>query len=250
MNVSHPNHAVLWVCDDCSVAYGTVRDWVDSLGRYSDLATRNRDLKDLQRPWVLKTICKRVPSGGRLLEIGGGDPWVAELLTKEGYHVTIVDPYDGRDNGPADVARFRRLYPAIRFVQGVFPSAVDIRQAGQFDAIYSISVLEHLPAAEILGAGVGINNLLKPGGVSVHAVDHVLLGNGDAEHLSNLRQWCRVLCGDESRLTAAIAALQNDPETYFLSAESHNMWRGAIPYDDFPMRRCVSVHFTSMKPGD
>jgi hypothetical protein len=35
--------------------------------------------------------------------------------------------------------------------------------------------------------------------------------------------------------------LKCDPDVYFLSAEAHNRWRGATPYDDFPMRRCVSI---------
>jgi hypothetical protein len=36
--------------------------------------------------------------------------------------------------------------------------------------------------------------------------------------------------------------LDSDPDAYFLSAESHNRWRGSLPYDHFPMRRCVSIH--------
>jgi hypothetical protein len=35
---------------------------------------------------------------------------------------------------------------------------------------------------------------------------------------------------------------RDDPETYLLSAESHNLWRGAMPYDEYPMRRYISVH--------
>ena len=38
-----------------------------------------------------------------------------------------------------------------------------------------------------------------------------------------------------------LASLADDPETYFLSAESHDRWRGGVPYDEFPMRRCVSI---------
>jgi len=236
-----------WISDEKSVSYATVRDWVESLDRYPDLATRNKDLKDVQRPWVLKTILESVPRGSRLLEIGGGDPWVADLLSKQGYDVSIVDPYDGRDNGPSNIADFRRSYPRIRFIQGLFPDAIESRSADLFDAIYSISVLEHIPATAIVGVGGGIKRLLKPGGFSVHAIDHVLLGNGADQHLSNLRQWCRCLCGDDRRLDGVVAALEKDPEAYFLSAEAHNMWRGKIPYDDFPMRRCVSIHFTGVK---
>lgn len=237
-----------WSCDEQSISYATVRDWVDSLRRYPDLSTQNKDLKDVQRPWVLKTISARVPKGTRLLEIGGGDPWVANLLSNQGYEVSIVDPYDGRDNGPSNIAHFRRTYPRIRFIQGLFPTAIEPKLEGQFDAIYSISVLEHVPSSEIRNAGDGISRFLTPGGLSVHAVDHVLLGNGDAQHLSNLRKWCSALCGDDSGLDGVIAALEGDSETYFLSAESHNMWRGTTPYDQFPMRRCVSIQFVTTKP--
>ena len=63
----------------------------------------NGDLKDVQRPWVLKAIVGAVPPGSRLLEIGAGEPLVAELLARLGYDVTVVDPYDGRDRGPTDL---------------------------------------------------------------------------------------------------------------------------------------------------
>ena len=35
--------------------------------------------------------------------------------------------------------------------------------------------------------------------------------------------------------------METDPETYFVSAEAHNQWRGAVPYDSYPMRRIGSV---------
>jgi hypothetical protein len=44
-------------------------------------------LKDVQRPWMLKAVFGRLPRGARLLEIGGGDPWVADLLARLGYEV-------------------------------------------------------------------------------------------------------------------------------------------------------------------
>jgi hypothetical protein len=46
----------------------------------------------------------------------------------------------------------------------------------------------------------------------------------------------------DADLDATITALEGDPETYFVSAESHNRWRGAVPYDDYAMRRIVSVN--------
>ena len=34
-------------------------------------------------------------------------------------------------------------------------------------------------------------------------------------------------------------------DTYYLSAESHNRWRNGVPYDEFPMRVCVSIQSCS-----
>ena len=38
-------------------------------------------MKDVQRPWALKAVVGSVPPGRRLLEIGAGEPIVAELLS-------------------------------------------------------------------------------------------------------------------------------------------------------------------------
>jgi len=43
-----------------------------------------------------------------------------------------------------------------------------------------------------------------------------------------------------NKLTQLVQRMNEDPETYFLSAESHNRWRGALSYNRFPMRVCVA----------
>jgi hypothetical protein len=69
----------------------------------------------------------------------------------------------------------------------------------------------------------------------------VLKGAADDEHLLRLRRLAGGLGVEAGELDAVLVALADDPETYFLSAESHNRWRGDVPYDEFPMRRCVSI---------
>src|SRR5262249_41797768 len=125
------------------LGYGTVRDYVDSTERLPALATTSRDLKDVQRPWAVKAILGCVEPGSSLREIGAGEPVVAELLARLGYDVTVVDPYDGRDRGPADVDAMRAAAPHVHVVQGLFPR--NLAEDARFDCIYSISVLEHLP---------------------------------------------------------------------------------------------------------
>ena len=68
------------------LSYGTVQDYCDSYDHLPALATEAHDLKDCQRPWTFKTILGAVPYGGRLLEIGAGEPIVAELLSCLGYN--------------------------------------------------------------------------------------------------------------------------------------------------------------------
>jgi len=104
------------------------------------------DLKGSQRPWVLKAILSVVPPCSRVLEIGGGEPLIADILDRLGYEVWIVDPFNGTAHGPLDYERFRTEYPGVRFVRGLFGEQVLPAPPGGFDCIYSISVLEHIPA--------------------------------------------------------------------------------------------------------
>ena len=69
----------------------------------------------------------------------------------------------------------------------------------------------------------------------------MLRGPGDDDHLVRLRRIAGGLGIADAELDETLARLADDPETYFLSAEGHNRWRGGVPYDEFPMRRCVSI---------
>jgi 2-polyprenyl-3-methyl-5-hydroxy-6-metoxy-1,4-benzoquinol methylase len=211
----------------------------------NNLATRNGDLKDLQRPWILKAVLAKVPRPSRILEIGAGEPFVADLLSRMGYEAWIVDPYDGSGNGPVQYEEFRQRYPHLHFVKSQFHDLLDGVPAGAFDCVYSISVLEHVPSDGMLGVFRGLRRFLKPSGVSIHAVDHVHRGNGAAEHLAGLRLLAEGFGFSQVSLESTLKRLTEDTETYYLSAESHNRWRGGMSYDDFPMRVCPSIHFIS-----
>jgi glycosyltransferase involved in cell wall biosynthesis/2-polyprenyl-3-methyl-5-hydroxy-6-metoxy-1,4-benzoquinol methylase len=226
-------------CVPPRLSYATARDYCDSADQLPLLATANEDMKDVQRPWMLKAILGTVPPGSRLLEIGAGEPIVADLLARLGYDVTVIDPYDGRDGGPAEFEAMRAAYPRVRIVRGLFPH--DATEQERFDCIYSISVLEHLPIGAIDEVCAQIRRLARDGGHTIHAIDHVLRGAGDADHLLRLRRMVGSLGVAESELEQLLAELADDAETYFLSAESHNRWRAGVPYDEFPMRRCVSI---------
>jgi glycosyltransferase involved in cell wall biosynthesis/2-polyprenyl-3-methyl-5-hydroxy-6-metoxy-1,4-benzoquinol methylase len=225
------------------VRYATVRDYCDSVDHLGPLATISGDLKDVQRPWVFKAILGSLRPGARLLEIGAGEPIVADLLQRLGYDVTVVDPYDGSGNGPQEYEAFTRSYPNVHYVRRYFSDRVPELKAGSFDCVYSISVLEHVPAAHLPGVFGGIRRFLRPTtGRTIHAIDHVLLGQGDRAHLRKLQVMMDQFGIAPAKLTATLRELQSDPETYFLAPSGHNLWRGQLSYDQFPMRRCVSIH--------
>ena len=87
----------------------------------------------------------------------------------------------------------------------------------------------------------------SPSGVSIHAVDHVHRGRGAEEHLERLHAIVERFGGSSGELDETLARLSGDTETYYLSAESHNRWRGDTPYDEFPMRVCVGVSVVSKR---
>jgi glycosyltransferase involved in cell wall biosynthesis/2-polyprenyl-3-methyl-5-hydroxy-6-metoxy-1,4-benzoquinol methylase len=227
------------------LSYGTVRDFCDSVDNLRPIATANGDLKDNQRPWVLKAILSIVPFGGRILEIGAGEPFIADILDRLGYEVWAVDPYDGSGNGPVEYDRFRNECPSVRFVRRHFGEDLLSAPPGGFDCIYSISVLEHVPANELKGVFAGIKKYLRPKGSSIHAVDHVHKGRKAVEHYENLKNIIHSSGFEEAELTQLLERMEADPDTYYLSAESHNRWRASLPYDEFPMRVCVSIQITS-----
>lgn len=223
------------------LSYGVVADYVDSYENLRELSYYMKDLKDIQRCWILKAVLAKFPPGSRLIEIGAGEPMIAHLLHRAGYHVTVVDPYEGAGNGPTQVERFKQDFQGVEFVVDLFNESTQGLQEQAYDGCYSISVIEHIPLEYLEGVFKAVKRFIKPGGLSVHAIDHVALGDGDAYHVLMLKSVARAHGWSEDRIDALLARAAGDPETYYLSAEAHNRWRGATPYEQFPMRRCISV---------
>jgi uncharacterized UPF0146 family protein len=226
------------------ISYATVRDFSDSVLNLPEIATIAKDLKDVQRSWILKAIIGSVPSGGKIIEIGAGDPHVAHWLSQLGYQIVVVDPYDGSGNGPTNYEYYRENFPSVQFVKENFSDEVNDLIENSYDCIYSISVLEHIPHPSLKKVMAGIQRYKKLGANTHHAVDHVLKGNGSEHHLKTLEIIGEELGINNYDLHTALQNAADDVDTYFLSAEAHNMWRGNISYEEFPMRRCISMHFS------
>jgi hypothetical protein len=157
--------------------------------------------------------------------------------------VTVVDPYDGSGHGPQEFERFRDSHPDIEFIRERFPPSAGLPD--EVSCVYSVSVLEHIPLEELGGVIGAANALIGPDGCSIHAIDHVVAGWGAEAHLERLEEIVRRSGLPLERLRTLIEELQADPETYFVSAEAHEHWRGTLPYDDYPMRRIASIGLLS-----
>jgi glycosyltransferase involved in cell wall biosynthesis/2-polyprenyl-3-methyl-5-hydroxy-6-metoxy-1,4-benzoquinol methylase len=227
------------------LSYATIRDFRDSLDYLHPIATVSGDIKDSQRPWILKAILCLVPPCSRVLEIGGGEPFIADILDRLGYEVWIVDPFDRSDHGPLDYERWRTERPRVRFIRGLFGQQVLSAPPSGFDCIYSISVLEHVPVKSLEGVFAGMKKYLRPNGWSIHAFDHVRNGSVADENYTKLKFIVRKSGFEEVELTQLIASMDLDPETHYFSAESHNRLDGSVSDEEIRMRVSVSIQMVS-----
>ncbi|MEY2482095.1 MAG: hypothetical protein QOK24_623 [Verrucomicrobiota bacterium] len=226
-------------------SYATVRDYCESVDELPQIAALDGDLKNVQRPWAVKAILGAVPPPARLLEIGGGEPIVSGFLTELGYDVTLVDPYDGFGNGPTDYQRYVELFPRVKIVREYFRPGMGALAAGSFDAIFSVSVLEHI-ASSLDACFEAIAEFLSPKGASIHCFDFILQGRGELDDVPVaqriLAEQAR-LAGESSppSLEKLLEELRADVETFFLSPQGHHHWRRGQPYGEFPFRKVVSL---------
>lgn len=238
------------------LSYATVRDYCDSVDRLPQITGADGDLKNVQRPWAVKTLLRILPPPARLLEIGGGEPIVSGFLSELGYDVTLVDPYDGSGNGPTEYQRYVQQFPHVKLVRSYLAPGMRDFAARTFDAVFSVSVLEHVPPEPLRTCFQAIGELLRSGGVSMHCFDFILDGIGAEYAAQNARQILgqqNALEGNdtsgEDALREVVRALSADVETFFLSPQGHHQWRGGQPYDVFPFRKVVSLQTIARVPG-
>jgi hypothetical protein len=227
-------------------SYATVSDYCESRDNLPQITGIDGDLKNVQRPWAVKAILSQVPPPARVLEFGGGEPIVSGLLAELGYEATLVDPYDGFGKGPTAYESFVRQFPHVKIMREYFRPALPGLVPESFDAILSVSVLEHLDDDSLTRCFDAIAEFLRPGGASVHCFDFIFQGPGDAH---NFIQAQRILA-EQNRVTSVpddtafvefVERLRADVETFFLAPHGHHQWRGGRPYAEFPFRKVVSV---------
>jgi SAM-dependent methyltransferase len=234
-------------------SYATVRDYCESLDHLPQITGLDGDLKNVQRPWAVKALMRSVPSPARVLEIGGGEPVVSGFLNELGYDVTLVDPYDGFGNGPTEYETYVKAFPNVKIVRGYFEPHMQIFPTASFDAVLSVSVLEHLPIEAAAKCFQAIREFLAPGGASIHCFDFVLQGLAQEYDLTIARNILNQQAQLENRPAEVgfddlLERLKGDVETFFLSPQGHHHWRRGLPYEKFPFRKVVSLQSIAFSP--
>jgi 2-polyprenyl-3-methyl-5-hydroxy-6-metoxy-1,4-benzoquinol methylase len=126
--------------------------------------------------WRVRKAAPYIAHGDRVLDLGSSDGVLFERLGICGPGSMGIDP---------TLASDYRTRQGFRMVRGYFPGSLP-PDAGPFDVIVMLAVLEHIPDDQLKPLARGCARLLKPGGrlvitVPSPAVDAIL------EVLSTLR---------------------------------------------------------------
>lgn len=124
----------------------------------------NRSLKNIQDAWVLSELVDG--RGLRLCEVGGGHSRVLRELAKHNACVN-ADKLEGAGNGPRSVPQIPGVETIPAYLGDFDPRLAD----ASFDAVFSISVLEHVPDDRLADCFADMARILRPGGVMLHAID-------------------------------------------------------------------------------
>jgi hypothetical protein len=141
----------------------------------------------------------------------------------------------------------------VKIVRGYFEPHMQVFPAASFDAILSVSVLEHLPLEAAAKCFQAIGEFLAPGGASIHCFDFVLQGLAEEYDLTIARNILNQQAQLENRPAETgfedlLERLKDDVETFFLSPQGHHHWRRGVPYDEFPFRKVVSLQSIAFLP--
>ena len=105
----------------------------------------------------------------RIIEIGGGASRVLPALHASNERWNL-DPFEGAGNGPTAIPEI----PGVKLVRGLMGDGNSQLEDGYFDVVFSISVIEHVPSANLGKFWTDHARVMKPGGSAVHTIDHYL----------------------------------------------------------------------------
>jgi ubiquinone/menaquinone biosynthesis C-methylase UbiE len=120
------------------------------------MSVRTLEYLKIKRLYELEEVLKVMPASGRVLEIGAGAGWQAEMLKARGYEVVAIDL-------PTSNLRADRIVSITEYDGHTIPFPDKT-----FDIAYSSNVLAHIP--QIFEFQREIQRVLKDNGVAIHVV--------------------------------------------------------------------------------
>jgi 2-polyprenyl-3-methyl-5-hydroxy-6-metoxy-1,4-benzoquinol methylase len=227
------------------IAFATVREFQRLAEEYPQLLPRNEDLKSFQRPWCVDRLLKHLPRGGRILEIGADKCDLVPFLRSKGFDVWIIDVYDQFGGGTGTYDAIQQKFPDMPITRGFMHEDRSL-PANHFDAVYSCSVIEHIPLEHLDATVRQIERVLKPGGASIHAIDCTIQGMKQNQLVSQKFIDAHKRACDVIELAGHAI---DDLETFYLSPQAHLNWRrfNKRSYDDYPYRRVTSLGFCATR---
>lgn len=133
----------------------------------------NNDTRAVEYPWAFEAL--QVQPGMTVLDIGGSLAGLQFVLDKVGCTVTNVDPgEEARGVGwpvrPETFDKLNRAFGTHVTLKNCFLEEARL-PSESFDRVVSISVLEHIPEADLTTLLAEVRRLLKPGGRFVATLD-------------------------------------------------------------------------------
>lgn len=133
------------------------------------------DLKTVEDAYIMSELGQA--RGLRLLEAGGGNSRVLRRLARDN-ECWLADKFAGLGRGPTRPPHL----PGVRIIQNYLGKFDPALPADYFDAVFSISVVEHVPLEELEAFFADCARLLKPGGRLLHAIDTYVYDAADRDN--------------------------------------------------------------------
>lgn len=124
---------------------------------YVNIQKYNLVLFEAGRSKVIEGIIHRYRPGGQALDVGSGPGWFTKMLIENGWSVTAID------GEPAHEAQLKQWNANVRI--GDARDIVPNMEAGQFDLILALEIVEHMEVASAKAFLQNLGKLLSPAGV-------------------------------------------------------------------------------------
>ncbi len=198
--------------------------------RWLDAKLANRKqatLKGIQDGFAREML--REAQGWKIAEVGGGESRVLEKLAQNN-ECWNLDKFEGVGVGPTEAPELKNVKIVPVYLGEFSPELPE----GYFDAVFSISVLEHVATAKMNDCFRDMARLLKPGGLCFHAIDVYLTLEAEARVAQVLESYLAAAAQPECRLELLEPARAKPPVVFDLSYATNPdinlwMWNRAVP---------------------